>query len=87
MSQHYGRDEILEMLADPADVAHIPGGGFQVKKGGIVGLGTTRRSALIDWSQEFARVIVRPKAPAADPGADTDPPIPVVSMTDVAPPV
>ncbi len=83
--QHYSQDEILRMVGAPAVVSRLPGGGVMVMRGGVVGIGRSRDEAESDWRQRLRNLAGRPKPPAADPVADTDLHVPLVSPTESAP--
>jgi hypothetical protein len=77
-----GLDQILRVLAEPTVETDLPGGCVRIAKGGVAGLGPSRREAAVDWWERFLEAVAE-----ADPLADTDPHAPRLSPTEAAPPV
>jgi hypothetical protein len=49
--------EVLALLDSPALFTYPTDGGVQVKKAGIIGIGSTTSEAAADWARRFAEGI------------------------------
>jgi hypothetical protein len=55
---HYFTDpEILVLLDAPAFLTHLPGGGVQIEKAGIIGTGPTVTHAVAMWGRKFSDML------------------------------
>jgi hypothetical protein len=58
---HFTGPEVLALLDSPVTITYPIGGGVQIEKAGIIGIGPTASEAAADWGRKFALGVVLPK--------------------------